>query len=114
MLSTQIICQPGKLPGIPKLNPLLSMPWPPSADICGSNGIRQFGLLPWVPSIHRSLSLTCSLRLLAMLLKMAKVEKICRQEIGNFKKIKVQSRSVTGFTPPLKNGKRQTDNSKRP
>ena len=78
MLSTQIICQPGKLPGIPKLNPLLSMPWPPAADIYRSNEIRQLGLLSWVPSIHRSLSLTCSLRLLATLLKLAKVESLTR------------------------------------
>jgi len=54
----------------------LSMPWPLSADICGSNGMRQLGLLPWVPSIHRSRSLTCSLRLPATLLKLAKVESI--------------------------------------
>ena len=45
-----------------------------AADIYGSNEIRQLGLLSWVPSIHRSLSLTCSLRLLATLLKLAKVE----------------------------------------
>ncbi len=49
-----------------------------AADIYGSNEIRQLGLLSWVPSIHRSLSLTCSLRLLATLLKLAKVESLTR------------------------------------
>ena len=38
--------------------------------------MRQLGLLLWVPSIHRSRSLTCSLRLPATLLKLAKVESI--------------------------------------
>src|SRR5439155_14868382 len=49
-----------------------------AADIYGSNEIRQLGLLSWVPSIHRRLSLTCSLRLLATLLKLAKVESLTR------------------------------------
>ena len=32
-----IICQHGKLPGIPKPNPPLSMRWPLSIGICGHN-----------------------------------------------------------------------------
>jgi hypothetical protein len=42
---TQLISQPDRLPGIPKLNPPLPMLWPQFAAICGRSGIRQ-------PSMH--------------------------------------------------------------
>ena len=74
MLSTQIICQHGKLPGIPKPNPPLPMPWPLFVAICGGSGIRQPCLLPGGLSIRPMSSMTRSSKLPVMLPKMAKVE----------------------------------------
>jgi len=76
MLSTQIICQHGKLPGIPKPNPPLPMPWPLFVAICGGSGIRQPCLLPGGLSIRPMSSMTRSSKLPVMLPKMAKVESI--------------------------------------